>query len=204
MNPGSVYYSIGFQHYSKPRSLLKIQIIPMRTNTFTPVKGFEDEYMINKDGIVKSISRTRLNSIGRKYTIKETTMTQFIDRAGYSTVKLTRNKKYGTHYIHRLLALTFIENPNNHPVVNHINGNKLDNSLENLEWTTRSQNHLHALKLGLCKLPVANKTKVIDVCTNTSYPSIMAASKKYNINYELCKKMLKGKKENHTCLRIAS
>lgn len=169
-----------------------------------PVKGFEDEYMINKDGIVKSISVTRQNSIGRKYTTKEITITQFVCRGGYSTVKLTRNKKSGSRYVHRLLALTFIDNPNNYPVVNHINGNKQDNSLENLEWTTPSKNHLHALAMGLCKLPVANKTKVIDICTNISYPSIMAASRENNINYELCKKMLKGKKENHTCLRIAS
>jgi hypothetical protein len=49
-----------------------------------------------------------------------------------------------TFLVHRLIAKTFIENPNNLPEINHINGNKSDNNIENLEWTTRSNNEKHA------------------------------------------------------------
>ena len=176
----------------------------MRIHSFKPIKGFEKEYTINKEGAVKSISRRRVNAIGRFYTNKETVMTQFIDRGGYQTVKLTRERKSGTKYLHRLLALTFIENPNNYTIVNHINGNKLDNSLENLEWVSRSQNQLHAIRLNLAKIPCLNKRKVLDRCTGRSFDSIKAACKEYKIGYDHCKKMLYGKIYNYTCLHLAA
>lgn len=52
--------------------------------------------------------------------------------------------------VHRELAIAFIPNPENKPCANHIDGNKLNNSLDNLEWCTHSENSIHAVKLGLC------------------------------------------------------
>lgn len=61
------------------------------------------------------------------------------------------NKKHKSFYIHRLLAINFIDNPEGKNEVNHIDGNTKNNSLDNLEWVTKSENGLHAYKIGLNK-----------------------------------------------------
>jgi len=70
----------------------------------------------------------------------------------YFEVVLCKDSKNARFNLHRLLAEHFIDNPLNLPQVNHIDGNKFNNDLSNLEWCTASQNQLHAIRLGL-KLP---------------------------------------------------
>lgn len=67
---------------------------------------------------------------------------------GYQSINL---KPYGGFSVHRLVAIAFIPNPDNKPEVNHINGNKTDNRVVNLEWSTRSENNQHAWRTGLNK-----------------------------------------------------
>lgn len=71
--------------------------------------------------------------------------------AGYLAVALWDGQKYQYPRVHRLMATTFIPNLENKPQINHINGNKLDNRVVNLEWCTRSENSIHAYALGLKK-----------------------------------------------------
>lgn len=68
---------------------------------------------------------------------------------GYKQVQIMRNNKRYTKYVHRLVAECFIENPNNEPEVNHKDGNKANNKVENLEWCTRSENQKHSYRIGL-------------------------------------------------------
>lgn len=72
-----------------------------------------------------------------------------VDRCGYHEVLLSENGKTKNYLVHRLIAKTFIKNPDNKPFVNHKDGNKLNNSIENLEWCTRSENTTHSYKNGL-------------------------------------------------------
>ena len=114
-------------------------------NKFYPIKGYENTHLINPitqevySDIRKRILKGSINSGYIEYHLK-------IDKGK------TKIKK-----LHRIIAETFIPNPNNYPVVNHINGNKLDNRVENLEWCTQSWNNKEAYRLGL--RVVSEKTK---------------------------------------------
>lgn len=70
-----------------------------------------------------------------------------INRNGYKYVVFCKNKKMKTMTVHRIVALTFIPNPMNLPVINHKDGNKLNNNIDNLEWATLSENTLHAVNV---------------------------------------------------------
>ena len=111
------------------------------------IEGYEGIYEVSNFGRVKRLLIT-LHS--RFY--KEKILTNcFNNRTGYCFVALRKNDKDKNYSVHRLVAQAFIPNPSNLSDVNHIDGNKLNNNIDNLEWCTRSQNLKHALQIGLIK-----------------------------------------------------
>ena len=145
------------------------------------------KYLIQENGYV--IYLQRKNSI--KF------LRSRIDRAGYITVRINKNGQSSTQFVHRLLAAAFIPNPNNKPFINHINGIKTDNRLENLEWVTHAENIKHAYKTGLI-----NKSKlVIDICCGKTFKSSKEAALFYNIKYNTLRCYLNGQVKNKTCLQ---
>lgn len=105
-------------------------------STWKNVPGFE-EYMVSSDGEVKSFKN------GKETILKSAELY----KTGYRHVSLWNNNKQKTYTVHRLVALTFIPNPENKPEINHIDGDRKNNHLSNLEWVTRSENMKHTFKV---------------------------------------------------------
>ncbi len=116
------------------------------------IEGYEGIYRISNKGRVFALPKNRTGRGGSDRPYKGKTLKRSLSQFGYMRVALTRNRELRTFQVHRLVTMGFIHNPENKPEVNHINGIKDDNRVENLEWVTRSENHIHAHKNGL-KIP---------------------------------------------------
>lgn len=107
------------------------------------------DYEITKDGKIISLKHNK------KREIKG-----YIDKYGYRRVLIYVNGKRKKYFVHRLVAEKYIPNPDNLPQVNHKDGDKLNNCVDNLEWVTPKENIEHAIKKGFRK---SNNTTVLNI-----------------------------------------
>ena len=115
------------------------------------IDGYENMYQVSNLGRVRSVDRDVYCEVSpnKLQHIYGKVLKQGTNHKGYPIVYLSKDGKQKTITVHRLVALTFIENPLNLPQVNHIDGDKTNNNVSNLEWCDNSYNQIHAHKTGL-------------------------------------------------------
>lgn len=143
----------------------------------TIINPFEDVYIkVTIDGKVFTMDHKKTRENGKIDNRKGKELTASIDKYGYKHIVLSSNGKRKTYTIHQLVAIAFIQNPNNKRTVNHINGNKLDNRVENLEWSTPKEQKIHAIKNKLC----CKNIEVLSDANKRKSRSVIFQNKKYN------------------------
>jgi hypothetical protein len=169
------------------------------------IEGYEGLYQVSNLGRVKSLSIKIHNRVTR-----EKILMSHLSNSGYQYVCLSNNKIKKYLFVHRIVALEFIYNPKSKEQVNHIDGNKSNNCIENLEWLSRSENMKHAYKNGLNRISDLQKQKtseaksssVIDLLTGVVYKSIREANKVHKMPYTTLCYMLRNDIKNNTSLQF--
>lgn len=149
-----------------------------------PVRGFEEAYLVSNLGNIWSLRRNKLLRV-RKST------------RGYGQVNLSLRGVMTTHRVHRLVATHFLPNPLNLTEVNHLNENKLDNRVENLEWCTRSHNVNYGNRTEKQKAKVS--IPVVQFSLNGTqiavYPSVIQAARELKLSHSSISECCRGKRK---------
>lgn len=160
-----------------------------------PIRGYQDIYEISNNGMVRSLTRIVLSSNGRERKIKGKQLSAKNNGCGYHFVTLCKNGNKENRYIHRLVAEAFLKNPQNKPVVNHINGMSTQNNVDNLEWVDQSENTKHAYRTNLNRHKNANHYWAVGVIDNQlgkKFDTIKEWCIERGINYSTGRNILSG------------
>ena len=148
-----------------------------------PVVGFENMFEVSDDGRVRSLDRTVYYKQFQKYKFIAGKEKKLSLSNGYYVVNLNADGKRNVRPVHRLVAQAFIDNPLNLPCVNHIDGDKTNNNVSNLEWVTYGENNVHALVHNL-RQPRGNALFQLDLDGNKrgEYKSMWDAFRKTGVS----------------------
>ena len=164
-----------------------------KDSIFKPIKDFENMYEISNYGIIKSVDRNVICKDGQIKPIKSRYIRPADNGHCYKFVYLWKNNKQHRYYVHRLVAETFLSNPDNLSEVNHIDNNKANNNVNNLEWCNRLYNERQKFK-HISGYP-AKPIEQIDANTNeiiAEFESMSDCERKLHMNVATIRKYIKN------------
>lgn len=177
----------------------------MENEIWKDVPGYVGIYQVSNYGRIKSLSRHIYRKNGQISKLQEKILSPGIDKYGYYIVVLCNGKKE-TKTIHRIVALSFINNPNNLPEIDHKDGNRKNNKVENLRWVTRKENannpisilrYSHTAKqIQNYKYLMKSVKQIKDGKVIAEYESMRDAERKTKIAHSSIKKTITGKLKN--------
>lgn len=141
----------------------------MNKEIWKDIPNYEGSYQVSNYGRIKSLPRKRIRKT-------EKVLKSFTNNSGYEIIRLYQNGLERKYLIHRLVAEVFVTNVNNLPQVNHIDGNKHNNNVNNLEWCTASQNMKHSYANGLNKITEKRRK----ICSKNGKIAIESSKRKVN------------------------
>jgi predicted XRE-type DNA-binding protein len=148
------------------------------------IEGYEGLYQVSNRGNVKALNKWS------KGALKDLTLF----KNSYHKVNLYKNNKQKTFYVHQLVGKAFIDNPNNRKAINHIDCNRINNNVSNLEWVTPLENTTHAIKNNLfnnkgenhtsSKLTESQVLEIDQLLKNKNFSQADIA-RKFNVSHSL-------------------
>lgn len=194
----------GLRIYCKKCLLIEFDpITNLENEVWKDVVGYEGLYAVSNKGRIKSLKRTVHHPINGKSNLSERLRTTNPSKDGYCHISLNKESIISSLTVHRIVAKAFIPNPQNKPQINHINGVRNDNRVENLEWVTGSENVRHAFKNGLVPTGEQHKSsklteeQVLKIRKKGKYKTRTQIAREYNVSFSCIDKIMKNKTWKH-------
>ena len=149
------------------------------TEIWLPIEGYENLYEVSNLGRVRSLERTVISKNGVTKKVSGKILKPMVNR-GYLMVTLCKNGIVRNCYIHRLVSTAFLPNPDKKPQVNHLSEDKLNNSVENLEWCTAKENINYGT--GIKRSSEKRSKPVLCVELNQIFPSLTDAARQLRLS----------------------
>jgi hypothetical protein len=173
-------------------------IVDLEGEIWADIEGYSGRYQISNKGRVKSTKGKRINKKGIVREVREVLLCLSIND-GYPALSLWNGYRLDFYKVHRLVALAFIPRVENKLYVNHKDGVKTNNCVENLEWCTPKENVRHAIDMGLN--PIGRPKMVIDTASGHIYETVTEAAVANNLKQPTLSARLEGKCKNNSTLR---